>query len=210
MSTVTKSGVFQLMEERHSVRKYVPDVEIPKSELEEMLQAASEAPSSWNLQHWRFLVIDEKAKKEELLPIGYNQQQIVDCSAVIVILGDVEANKEADSIYEEAVKKGSMPKEVKDTLVGQINSAYSKEGTFARDEAFLNASLAAMQIMLAAKAKGYDTCSMGGFNREALVEAFHIPERFVPVMLLSVGKAEKPGHPSARKPVSERIIYQSF
>lgn len=203
-------GLFQTMEERHSVRKYERDVKIPKEELEELLRAAATAPSSWNLQHWRFLVIDDPKKKEELLPIGYNQQQIVDCSVVVAILGDLQANKEASAVYQPAVDNGFMTEQVKETLVGQINGAYEGEGTFPRDEAFLNSSLAAMQLMLAVKAKGYDTCPMGGFNRQAFVEAFNVPERFAPVMLLTIGKAANPAHRSARKTIGEVTIYNTF
>ncbi|WP_088105311.1 nitroreductase family protein [Halalkalibacter urbisdiaboli] len=205
-----KIDVFQVIQKRQSVRKYEKGVQIPNEELEAILNAAAKAPSSWNLQHWRFLVITDEAKKKELLPIGYNQQQIVDCSAVIAVLGDVEADKEAESVYGEAVEKGLMPEKVKETLVGQIHGAYKNEGPFPRDEAVLNASLAAMQLMLAAKGKGYDTCPMGGFNRHAFVEAFKVPERFVPVMLLTLGKAQEEAHPSMRKPLSERVVYNSF
>ncbi|WP_100372936.1 nitroreductase family protein [Bacillus sp. FJAT-45037] len=203
-------GLFQTIEERHSVRKYEPGVEIPVEELNQMLETAAMAPSSWNLQHWRFLVIDDQKKKEELLPIAYNQKQIVDCSAVVVILGDLEASKEAEGVYAAAVENGFMTEQIKDTLVGQIEKAYEGDTTYPRDEAFLNASLAAMQLMLAAKAKGYDTVPMGGFNRDSFVKAFNVPNRFTPVMLLPIGKAATPAHRSARKPLEEVIIRNSF
>lgn len=203
-------GLFQTIEERHTVRNYEPGIEIPKQELNELLEAAAMAPSSWNLQHWRFLVIDDQKKKEELLPIAYNQNQIVDSSVTVAILGDLEANIEAEAIYSAAVENGYMPQHVKETLVGQINQAYERGTTFPRDEAYLNASLAAMQLMLAAKAKGYDTCPMGGFDKEKFIKAFHVPERYVPVMLLTIGKAAKPAHRSARKPLEDITFYNQF
>ncbi|MFN7249616.1 MAG: nitroreductase family protein [Anaerobacillus sp.] len=202
--------LFQTLSERHSVRKYEPGVAISKEELHELLQYAALAPSSWNLQHWRFLVIDEQQKKEELLPITYNQRQVVDSAVTVAILGDLEANKEAEGIYGAAVEKGFMPEHVKATLVGQINKAYSGDTTFPRDEAFLNGSLAAMQLMLAAKAKGYDTCPMGGFDKEKFVQVFKVPNRYVPVMLLTIGKAATPAHQSARKPIEDMIISNTF
>ncbi|GEL08655.1 nitroreductase family protein [Salisediminibacterium halotolerans] len=203
-------GLFQTMEERHSVRKYDPKAVITDEEIEDMLEKASTAPSSWNLQHWRFLVIDDEEKKQELLPIAYYQQQIVDSSVTVAILGDLQANLEADTIFQEAVDNGFMTDEIKNTIVTQIHGAYEGETPFARDEAVLNASLAAMQLMLAAKAKGYDTCPMGGFQREPFIEAFNIPERYVPVMLLTIGKPAKEAHASARKAVSEVTVKNSF
>ncbi|WP_280770389.1 nitroreductase family protein [Salipaludibacillus daqingensis] len=203
-------GVFQTIQERHTVRKYERGVEIPEQELNEILEAATQAPSSWNLQHWKFLVIDDAKKKEQLLPIAYNQQQIVDSSAVIAILGDLEANKNAEYVYQGAVDNGFMTEEIKNTLVDQINGAYKGDSPFPRDEAVLNASLASMQLMLAAKAKGYDTCPMGGFQRERFVEEFNVPERYIPVMLLTVGKAEKPAHETGRFPLEDVVVKNTF
>ncbi|WP_096186992.1 nitroreductase family protein [Evansella halocellulosilytica] len=203
-------GLFQTINERHSVRKYETGVEITEKELHEILEAATLAPSSWNLQHWKFLVIDDQSKKEALLPITYNQQQIVDSSVTIAVLGDLEANLNAEDVYQEAVDNGFMTEQVKETLVGQINKAYEGDTPFPRDEAVLNPSLAAMNLMLAAKAKGYDTCPMGGFDRQAFMKEFNVPDRYVPVMLLTVGKAAKPAHKSARKPVHEVIVKNTF
>ncbi|WLR52832.1 nitroreductase family protein [Bacillus tianshenii] len=197
------------MKERHSVRKYEKGHVIPEETFNEILEATIEAPSSWNLQHWRFLIIDDEKQKETLLPIAYNQQQIVDSSATIAILGDLEADKVADEVYREAVEKGFMDEGVKATLVKQIQGAYENK-QFARDEAFLNASLAASQLMLAAKAKGYDTVPMGGFDRKKFVEAFNVPERYVPVMLLPIGKAAQQAHGTGRFPLEDVVIKNSF
>ncbi|MCK0471950.1 nitroreductase family protein [Halalkalibacter sp. APA_J-10(15)] len=206
------ASAITVMNNRHSVKHYKPGLEITREEMTELLEAATSAPSAWNLQHWRFLVIDDQKKKEELLPIAYYQQQIVDSSAVIVLLGDCEAGQEASEIYDVALEKGQLTKEVRDALVSQIERAYEhgKETSFARDAAFLNASLAGMQFMLAAKEKGYDTCPIGGFKRDELIKTFHIPQRFVPVMLMTVGTTLKEAYPSERKPIDQVTVYNSF
>jgi nitroreductase len=67
-----------------------------------------------------------------------------------------------------------------------------------------------MQFMLAAKAAGYDTCPIGGFNQQAFIENFQVPERFAPIMLITVGEAAKEAYPTARKSVGEIAIYNSF
>lgn len=204
-----KVDALEVMKERHSVRKYEKGVKIPEEDMNEIINATIEAPSSWNLQHWKFLVIESDEKKEKLLPIAFNQQQVVDSSATIVILGDTEANLHAEEIYGQAVENGFMDNAVKETLVSQINGAYEREG-FAYSEAVKNSSLAAMQLMLAAKAKGYDTIPMGGFNPQALINEFNIPSRYVPVMLISVGKAAAGAHASSRFPVERVVINESF
>ncbi|WP_103108129.1 nitroreductase family protein [Brevibacillus reuszeri] len=210
MQTELKWTTEQVMEARHSVRKYDPTATIPQGELNEILRLAASAPSSWNLQHWRFLVVTDPAIKEKLLPIAYNQQQVVDAYATIIILGDLEADKSARPVYDEAVANGLMNESVRDTMIAQIEGAYKANPEIARDEAIRNSSYAAMQLMLAAKAKGYDTCPMGGYNRDALIKELNIPSRFLPTLMLTVGKASVQAHPTARFGLDQLVINNSF
>jgi nitroreductase len=198
------TDVFQVMKERHSVKHYDSTYKMSPSAIEELLSAAHSAPSSWNLQHWKFLVIADQVNKDKLLPIAYGQKQVVESAVTIAILGDLQANLKAEQIYSEAVEKGALTAEIKDRLVGQINGAYQYPQV-GRDEAILNASLAAMQLMLAAKASGLDTCPMGGFDKKKFVEEFKIEERYIPVMLVVVGKAAKPAYASSRLPLADVV-----
>lgn len=207
---LTDAGLFQTMQERHAVKHYDPAVKIPEKELQHMLEMAVTAPSSWNLQHWKFLVMDDDKAKEKLLPIAYGQKQVTDSSLVIGILGDKKADLQADRIFTEAVENGQITNDIKEKIVNSIQGAYKGSDTFPRDEAILNASLAAMQLMLAARGMGYDTCPMGGFDRDAFVEAFNVPERYVPVMLLTIGKRAADPRISSRLTLDEAIVRNSF
>lgn len=209
MNTSTQQDFFKVVDERHSVKTYDESVKISKEEMTKLLEIAGKAPSSWNLQHWKFMVIDDQSLQQKLLPIAYNQQQVVQASAVIAVLGDLEANKNVDKVFGPAVAAGLMPEDVKNTLAGQISNAYTYPQV-ARDEAIRNASLASMQLMLAARAMGYDTCPMGGYDAAKFVEAFEIPSRYVPVMLISVGKAANPARPSGRLPIDEIAVWNKF
>lgn len=200
----------EVIKARGSVRKFTPGVEIPAEELDEILTLAAKAPSAWNLQHWRYLVITKPEVKERILPIAFNQDQVVNSSATVVILGDLEANRSVHDVYGTAYKQGQLPKEVYETMVRQVNAAYENNPQMARDSAILNASLSAMQLMLAAKAKGYDTCPMGGFDREALIKELNIPSRYLPVMLISIGKAAEPARPTTRFSLDQLVIRESF
>jgi nitroreductase len=210
MLETEKLDAIEVMKARGSVRKYERGVEIPQEELDEILTLAAKAPSSWNLQHWRYLVITSPEMKQRILPIAYNQEQVVDSSATVVILGDLEANKSAYEVYGEKLKQGQISQQVYDTMISQVEGAYKDNPQLARDEAILNASLSAMQLMLAAKAKGYDTCPMGGFDREALIKELNIPERYIPVMMITIGKAAAPARPTSRFPLSKLVIRESF
>ncbi|MBM7705039.1 nitroreductase family protein [Metabacillus iocasae] len=202
---------FTVARERRSVRHYDPSYKMTKEEIEELLAVAVQAPSSSNLQPWRFLVIEDQEQKEKLLPIANNQQQIVDASAVIAVLGDLEGYKNADTIYGAAVERGSMTEEIKDFYVKTINDHY---GNLSREAAsrvaMIDGGLVSMQLMLAAKAKGLDTVPMGGYDAEKFAEAFSLPENLQTVMLISVGKGVKKGFEKFRLPLDELVTWDTF
>lgn len=199
---MTKQDFFSVLYKRTSNRAFNPEKEISAEELHQILKAAAQAPSAWNLQHWKFLVFQGKDVQSRLHPIAYNQQQILDASAVVAILGDLEAYKNVETVYNPLVEQGLMKVEAKERLAQNIESAYNRE-QYPRDAAFSNASLAAMQLMLAAKATGWDTCAIGGFNSQALIEEFHISSRYVPIMLITIGESSLKGHPAPRMSVEE-------
>jgi len=209
MTQQVQSEVLKVIAERHSVKQYQAGHRLPKEHLEQLLTAASQAPSAWNLQHWKFLVIEDQAHKEKLLPIAFGQKQIIESSAVIAVLGDLQANLNFESVFGPLVTAGFLKQEVKDGLGAQVNGAYQNPQV-ARDEALRNASLAAMQLMLAAKALGYDTCPMGGYDPVRFVQEFNVPERYLPVMLISVGVAATPARGSSRLPLDQIVVKESF
>lgn len=200
----TITNAIEVLQSRRSVREYKADAPISDADLKEILELTTAAPSSWNLQHWRFVVIREQANKEKLLPLAYGQKQVVDAAVTILVLGDLQANLVADQVF------AGAPAEVRETLLGQINGAYHNNPQLARDEAIRNASLASMQLMLAAKAKGYDTVPMGGFDKDAVVKLLNVPDRYIPVMLIALGVAAAPGRPSGRMSLDEIVINESF
>jgi len=203
-ATVEEKSAIEVLLSRHSVRSYKRDVQISDEQLTEIFNLTSGAPSAWNLQNWRFLVIREQAKKDQLLPLAYNQQQVSDASAVIIVLGDLEANLVAPSVYE------NKPAHIRDAVLAQINGAYANNPQYARDEAIRSASFAAMQLMIVAKAKGYDTVPMGGFDKAAVRTLLNIPDRYVINMMIALGEAETAGRASDRLPLEHQIIHETF
>ncbi|CAG7652439.1 nitroreductase family protein [Paenibacillus allorhizosphaerae] len=216
MSSAVQTDFFTIIRERHSVRYFDASYKLSEQEIKELLELAGSAPSSWNLQHWKFIAITEAAVKEKLLPIANGQKQIVDASVIVAILGDLQANQNVEAVYRPVIQAGT-----EDAYAGysshrimfdQIEEAYAAgiSSSYRRDEAIRNASLAAMQLMLAAKAKGLDSGPMVGFDADAFVKAFNVPQRYVPVLLVAIGKAAKPARPTSRFLVEQTIIWNGF
>lgn len=210
MSSAIQNDFFSIVRERHSVKHFDASYILNEQEIQELLETASRAPSAWNLQHWKFLTLHSQPAKEKLLPIAYGQKQIVEASVVVAILGDIQANLNAEDVLTPDVKAGLLPETVKSDLIGQIEAAYAGSSNYPREEAIRNASLAAMQLMLAAKAKGLDSCPMGGYDADRFIEVFNVPPRYVPVMLIAIGKAASPARQSARLPIERTIVWDRF
>ncbi|MGI8314248.1 nitroreductase family protein [Halobacillus mangrovi] len=197
--------------ERRSVRQYDADYKIEESEIRELLETAILAPSSSNLQPWRFLVIEDQSEKEKLSPIANGQQQITEASVVVAVLGDKKAYKNADQIYSQIAEKGNMPEDIKEMYVNSILENY---GNFSEEKltriAMIDGGLVSMQLMLAAKAKGYDTVPMGGFDEAEFVKAFDVPDDYEPVMLISLGKGKKAGFEKTRLPLDDVLQWNRY
>ncbi|NQX65274.1 nitroreductase family protein [Paenibacillus alba] len=202
---------FDVIRERRSVRSYDPEIKISREELIETLRQATMAPSAANLQPWRFLVIDSPELKQKLLPIAFNQQQVVEASAVIVVLGDLENIGMAEKIYSQAVDAGFMPEDTAKSMVERYTGMYSSMPEEAiRQKVYTDGGLVSMQLMLVARAKGYDTVPMAGYDKQKLMEVFRISERYVPIMLIAIGKAAKPGHPTVRLAVDDVAFFNEM
>lgn len=190
--------------ERRSVKVYNPEVKISREEMSEILAKASRAPSAINMQPWRFLVIDSAEGKEKLAPLAsFNQTQALTSSAVIAVFYDAENIEFMDEIFSKSVELGYMPQDIKEMQMQQAKPYYaSMSPSELRDMNLIDSGLISMQLMLVARAHGYDTNPMAGYDKDRIAEVFGLDkERFQPVMLISIGKAIKDGHPSYRLPV---------
>lgn len=204
MNTATQKDFMEILKGRRSIRVYDESVKISKEEMTQILEEATTAPSSLNLQPWRFVVVDSEEGKETLLPLAsFNKRQVETSSAVIAVFADYQMVDYTEEIFDTAVERGLMPAEVRDRQVGMIKGIFNdapKE--MVKDSILLDSGLVSMQLMLVARAHGYDTNPIGGYDKANIAEALGLDkERYLPVMLLSIGKAAEEGYPSVRFPV---------
>ncbi|MEG3268460.1 nitroreductase family protein [Streptococcus suis] len=191
----------EIMFGRKSIKVYDETVTIDHEEMLEMLNKAITAPSSVNLQPWRFVVVESAAAKTKLRPmVRFNTKQVDTASAVILIFADIKPQDRAEVIYGRAVAEGKMPPEVRDYQVPAIKSMYDNlSPATMREVVKMDASLVAMQLMLVARSHGYDTNPMSGFDPEEMAATFELdPNRYIPVLMVSIGKAKEPGFDSVR------------
>ena len=186
--------------ERKSIRLYDENHKIPRDVFEQILKDTYRAPSSMNLQPWRLYIVETKEAKEQLKTVLYgNDLQLNTSSAMVVFFGDKDKFELADKLYSKAVDEGKMTVSVKEAQLKKIENlkVYMTEDKIKKD-IYIDGGLVAMQFMQVAKSYGYDTCAIGGYNSDKINEALKIDKRYLPILIVSIGKAKEDGHHSVR------------
>ncbi|MBF7016102.1 nitroreductase family protein [Staphylococcus durrellii] len=200
----------EILTGRKSIKLFDENYKIPHEEMEEMIRKATMAPSSVNLQPWRFAVVESDEGKEKLRPlVQFNTNQNDTSSAMVVIFGDMKSHENGEFIYSQAVENNLMPADVKEQVLTKINEIYNTyTNEKMNDVVKIDSSLAAMQFMLVAKEHGYDTNPIGGFEEDQIAEVLDLdPDRYVPVVIIAIGKAAREARGSYRMPVDKVMQY---
>ncbi|WP_101689140.1 nitroreductase family protein [Dysgonomonas massiliensis] len=195
-----------VMNDRRSIREYDTSVKIERDKMRNIIQDAMTAPSSFNMQPWRFVVVDTPEGKAKTKPyMMFNQRQNDTSSALIVIYADMQNQDMIDSILATDVKLGLREEDNMEkmaTMIKDYRARYSPERL--AESQVLDCGFVIMQLMLSAKAYGYDTNAIGGFDRENISKVLGMDtNRYKPVLILSIGKANQEGHDSSRLSVDE-------
>lgn len=201
-----------VVKERRSANRFVEGIDIPRKELEEMLSLAKYAPSAYNLQHAQYLVVTDRTRIDKIYEAAFKQYKIKTASAVVFVLGDTKAHLQAANLYEGMKTLGIFNEQEYEKAVNDTQQFYEGRGEdFQREDAISNASLSAMQFMLIAKDKGWDTCPMHSVELSVIRELIDpdISDHVVPVMMITMGKSAKESfRPRGyRKPVDEFVRF---
>jgi len=161
---------------------------IPASDLRQILDAGLNAPSGYNLQPWRFIVVQSEEQKKKLRAASYNQAKVEEASAMIVCCGDRDGwRKDLDEMLRMG-RAGGMP----ESYAGQASvsvPSYLSSMNYDDMTGWLNkmVTIAATSMMLMAEVMGYDTAPMEGFEQQKVCEALRLPISYWVVTLLAVG-----------------------
>lgn len=182
---------------RASVRNFDPSVKIPREELRQMIQETITAPSGCNLQAWHFVVVDDEAGKDKLRQyfMKFNSPQLESCSAMVQIFGDTLAFKSYRDLWNKAYENGQITAEKRDEVLHTFLPLYeAADKPMLVMDSTVDSSVAAMQLMLIARAHGYDANPIGGYDTKKAAGLFGLdPDRYVPVMAIAIGKQAKDG-----------------
>jgi len=177
----------QAIQERRATPSF-DGMPIPAEDLRQILDAGLHAPSGYNMQPWRFVVVQSPEQKKKLRAASYNQGKVEEASAVIVACGDADGwRKDLDLMLEQG-RKGGMP----ESYAAQAQSSvpnYLSSFSSGQMQGWLNKQvmLAFTHMLLMAEVMGYDTAPMEGFEQDKVHEVLRLPLSYWVVALLGVG-----------------------
>ncbi|MCO6048051.1 nitroreductase family protein [Aeoliella sp. ICT_H6.2] len=177
--------------QRRSVKKYDTSATMPEEDVQHLLDLALLSPTSFNIQNWRFVVVRDPELRKQLRTAAWNQAQVEEAHMVIVICGDIRAWAKSPERYWR-----NVPEETRNVLVPMIGNYYENAGPqVQRDEVMRSGAIAAQTLMLAAKAMGYDSNPMIGFDPQQVADLIKLPEDHEIVMMVVIGKAAEKARP---------------
>lgn len=194
--TTAEKPLSHAIQERRATPSF-EDVPIHGADLEKIIRAGLQAPSGYNTQPWRFVVVRDPEQKKKLRQAAFGQPKVEEASAVIVACGDPQGWKDGD--LEEMLRiraqhgindpagQDVIRKTVTGFLGGPAGKAAGVAPTF---DLWANRQtmIAYTTMMWAAETLGYDTAPMEGFMEDQVKALLKIPERVRVVALLAVGR----------------------
>ena len=181
------------------------DEEVPEEFLNAILELGAQAPSGYNLQPWRFVVVRGAENRQRLQKVAYNQPKVGQAPVVVIAVGMKEEWKaRADEVFQEGVERGAgSPDTVEQYKQGAIQFVSSMDQALWVNR---HTMIAFTTMMLVAEAYGFDTAPMEGFDAAAVKREFGIPDEGEVCALLAIGRAAPPDKPYTGRFELERIV----
>ena len=201
--TALKS-ITQVLLDRRATNHFKPDP-VPVEHLEAVLRFAAQAPSGFNLQPWRFIVVREKENRQRLQKAAMDQAKVGEAPVVIIAFAIKDDWKnQLDSIFQEGVRRGAGKADQLENIKNMTTKFLDRFPA----AVWLNrhTMIAFTTMMLVAEAYGLDTAPMEGFDPEAVKEEFALPPEAEVVGLLAIGFAKDPDKVYGGRLALEEII----
>jgi nitroreductase len=201
-------SVLEASARRRSIKSFKPDP-IPSEVLDQVLEAARQAPSSWNFQPTRIVVIQSSAQKEALADVAWRQKQILEAPVTLVFVAAFRSWEETmDQILEQGRELGAWPEKVAEFVRASAPGFQAALGDKEREYGIKDAMISATHAALAAESLGLGTCYMNGWDEAGVKRVIGAEDAadLAVALVLPVGYPEVVPQNPGRLP-KEKIIF---
>jgi len=186
-----KNEFLKAMDFRHACKAFDDTKKIKEEDLNFILEVGRKSPSSFGMEPWKFLVIQNEELKAKVRPFCWDQVQITSCSDLVILLARIEDVKPESGIPAQKFARRKMPQDKLDFYIN-VYASHLKD-TLSTDENVLawtarQCYIAASNMMTAAASIGIDSCPIEGFEKENVEKALGLDtSKFQVAMVLPFG-----------------------
>lgn len=175
--------VSKAIESRRAIKLYDAEHRMTEIEIEKLMSLAMLAPTAWNIQNWRFVLVRDPEQRKKVRAAAWDQAQVTDASLLVVLTADIKAWEKDPIRYWR-----NAPQPVQDYILPAMAQFYTGREQMQRDEGIRSCGMAAMTLMLAAQDMGYQSCPMDGFDFDEVGRIINLPSDHAIVMFVAIGK----------------------
>jgi nitroreductase len=189
---------------RRATRSFSNDP-VPDQLLDAILRVGTQAPSGYNLQPWRFIVVRDEANRKRLMGAAFNQPKVGEAPVVIIAFGMKNQWKEsAEEVFKEGAERRSGSRDWQKYMDGALQFLNTIPANVWVNR---HTMIAFTSMMLLAESYGLDTAPMEGFDPAAVKREFGIPDEGEVVALLAIGRAKGEDKPYGGRFELERVVF---
>ena len=196
-------NTIEAIKARRAIKHYDPQHKLSAQEERQLLELAMLSPTAFNIQNWRFVIVRNPEIRAKIRAAAWDQAQVTDASLLVVLCANLKAWEQDPAGYWR-----HAPQPVQDFLVPAIEQYYKGKPQVQRDEAMRSCGLAGQTLMLAAKAMGYDSCPMDGFDFDAVGKILHLPEDHVISFMIAIGKKTQDSWPRPGQLSYDQVVIE--
>ncbi len=199
-------NTLEAITQRRSIKNYDPSHQMTGDEIHTLLSHAMLSPTAFNIQHWRYVVVQDTELRKQIRAVAWDQAQVTDASLLIVLCADMKAWQKDPARYWR-----NAPQDVQNLLLPAIQGYYDGNEQVQRDEVHRSCGIAAQTLMLAAKSMGYDSCPMDGFDFDEVGKLIELPEDHLISLFVAIEKGVQEAWPRpGQLEYDEVVITDSF
>jgi nitroreductase/dihydropteridine reductase len=198
---------------RYAVKNFDPSKKIPDGVVHEIIEAARLTSSSFGMQTWKFLLIENQAIKDSLVPLSWNQKQIAECSHLLILCAPTQATPEMVDQYMQAIAE---TRDVTlESLAGfkKVLSDFITRKDVPAQQTWMDKQLYIVlgNLLTVCALKGIDSCPMEGFQPKKYDEVLGLTQQGLrSVLVLPMGyRSQSDKYSQAKKvryPLSEVLL----
>ena len=190
---------------RRAIKHFDSSHKLSDEEEKKLFEAVIQSPTSFNIQHWRFVILRDSSLRQKIrTEYGNDQAQMTDASLLVLFTADMKAWEKEPSRYWK-----NAPEEVAELLVNWMGPFHEGREWLQRDEAQRSIGMAMQTMMLVAEDMGYQSCPMIGFEIEKMAELINLPDDHVMGPMVAIGKGTKEAWPKPGQLTLNEVMFDN-